>query len=299
MTKVNFFIPAGGEGQRLRPLTENLPKPLLPIARRGTGFERIIDNPIRIAQSLGRKTIVAAHYAGEHVKAYFENDDIAVTTDPGIIHTGGSMILHKEVVLADDPDYIVMIPGDHSVPHDAVRRMLRNIQRTDADIALLGTWQHQYHEVYPVTQHRAEDDTPTLRFSDSQDAPYSIASLGTYAFKASWLKARLAEAPVSHTDHCDLTTDVVFGKDQARAPHLIFEPLIGNEYWQDVGTIRRLYDHIRHLHPQKDPNGNVNLTDEAIPDLTDCVVYAGVEEVGATGPLSKAFVAKNLIERYD
>ncbi len=40
MSEVTFFIPVGGEGQRLRPLTEKLPKPLLPVKSIETGYEK-------------------------------------------------------------------------------------------------------------------------------------------------------------------------------------------------------------------------------------------------------------------
>ena len=58
---------AGGKGERLRPLTENLPKPLLPVAGKP-----IIDYNIEELESCGIKKIyVTINYLGEKIEDYF------------------------------------------------------------------------------------------------------------------------------------------------------------------------------------------------------------------------------------
>lgn len=299
MTTVNFFIPAGGEGQRLRPLTDQLPKPLLPIARNGEGsYERIIDTPVKIARAFGQRTIVSGFYEGLQVTEYFKNvNDIDTVTDSGIVHIGGSMMQHRDLLFANNPDYVVMIPGDHAIPQTALARMLNHLETLDVDVSLLGTWQYDYHEVYTVTPTINEDGKKVFKYEvASSETKMPIASLGTYAFKAAWLEKRLVKAPVSKSGHSDLTTDIVFGKDQKLPPNLLFEPLQNDEYWQDVGTVRRLYDHIRHLHPQKDSAGNVNLSDQDPKAVRNSVIYVGASS--PKEPLSKAFIAKGITERY-
>lgn len=299
MINVNFFVPAGGEGRRLRPLTDQLPKPLLPVARDKEGtYERIIDTPVRIARALGRQTVVAGFYESEQIVEYFKDaNDVDTVTDSGIIHIGGSIMQHKELLFAGDADYIVMIPGDHSIPQSAVSRMLNGLMASDADVSLLGSWRHDYHETYPVAAVQQKDGVGIIEYDLQSSKPKaSIASLGTYAFKSTWLEKRLIEAPVSSSGHSDLTTDIVFGRDQEQPPNLIFEPLRDNEYWQDVGTLRRLYDHILYLHPKRTSGDNVSLDGRESSYATDSVIY--VDAPLPKKSISKAFIAKGVTEIY-
>lgn len=298
MADVNFFIPAGGEGRRLMPLTIETPKPLLPVAKNRNDFERIIDTPIRIAKNLGVQTMVSGHYKAPLVESYFKDSPVRVVTDERLLHIGGSMILHSEELMQNNPDYVVMIPGDHDVPEAAIRRLIETLEATDAEIALLGTWKYAYHETYMVGQMKSNRLSRPLHSLTPDESTDVIASLGTYAFRADWLRKRMFNTPVTDSGYCDLTTDLVFGHDQDRAPHLVFEPLLPEEYWQDIGTVKRLYEHIRHFNKSKvDGCGNISLDSKRIYDATESVVY--VDATQPEMPLRHSFIAKGFSESYN
>ena len=64
---VSAVLMAGGKGERLRPLTEHTPKPLLPV-----GDKAIIDHNVDRLLSFGIKDIrVSVHYLAEQIEAHF------------------------------------------------------------------------------------------------------------------------------------------------------------------------------------------------------------------------------------
>jgi dTDP-glucose pyrophosphorylase len=64
---VSAVIMAGGMGTRLRPLTEDLPKPMLPVGGRPL-MERIL---VQLQQAGIRQVIVTTHYKSEKIIEYF------------------------------------------------------------------------------------------------------------------------------------------------------------------------------------------------------------------------------------
>lgn len=93
---IDAVLMAGGKGERLRPLTEKTPKPLLPV-----GNKAIIDHNIDWLISFGVKHIsVTVNYLKEQIEEHFREPrgDIQVQTvrEPMYLGTIGSMRLVKE-----------------------------------------------------------------------------------------------------------------------------------------------------------------------------------------------------------
>jgi dTDP-glucose pyrophosphorylase len=94
---IHAFLMAGGEGQRLRPLTENLPKPLLKI-----GEDPIIVHNIKRLKSFGIKSItIAVRYLADQIEAELGNGskwgvNINYIHEEKALGTAGSLGLNEE-----------------------------------------------------------------------------------------------------------------------------------------------------------------------------------------------------------
>ena len=93
---VDAVLMAGGKGERLRPLTEKTPKPLLPV-----GEKAIIDHNIDRLISYGIKHInVTVNYLAEQLESHFAEPyrDVQVLTvrEPKFLGTIGSIKFVKE-----------------------------------------------------------------------------------------------------------------------------------------------------------------------------------------------------------
>ena len=133
LIKYHNFLPidavlmAGGKGERLRPLTEKTPKPLLPV-----GDRPIIDHNIDRLISYGVKHIsVTVNYLGEQLEEHFRepHKEVQVQTvrEPKFLGTIGSIKFVKEffndTVLVMNSDLFTNINYEdfylHFKEHDA------------------------------------------------------------------------------------------------------------------------------------------------------------------------------------
>lgn len=89
MRPSSLMIFAAGFGTRMRPLTEDRPKPLIEVAGRP-----LLDHALVLADAAGIDRIaVNAHYRAEQIEAHMaRRPDIAVSTErPEILDTGGGL----------------------------------------------------------------------------------------------------------------------------------------------------------------------------------------------------------------
>lgn len=125
---IDAVLMAGGKGERLRPLTEKTPKPLLPV-----GGKAIIDHNIDRLITYGVKHInVTVNYLGEQLEEHFAESkvDIKVETvrEPKYLGTIGSIRFVKEfyndTILVMNSDLFTNINYEdfylHFKEHDAV-----------------------------------------------------------------------------------------------------------------------------------------------------------------------------------
>lgn len=127
MLPIDAVLMAGGKGERLRPLTEKTPKPLLPV-----GGKAIIDHNIDRLISYGVKHInVTVNYLGEQLKTHFEKPrgeiQIITVREPKYLGTIGSIRFVKQfyndTVLVMNSDLFTNINYEdfylHFLQHDA------------------------------------------------------------------------------------------------------------------------------------------------------------------------------------
>ena len=99
------MVLAAGRGNRLRPLTDSLPKPLFEV-----GGKALIDHVLdRLAEAGVVQTVVNLWHLGPLIEAHLagrENPAIAFTHEPERLDTGGG-VANALPLLGDDPFYLV------------------------------------------------------------------------------------------------------------------------------------------------------------------------------------------------
>ena len=112
---------AGGKGERLRPLTDTVPKPLLPIAGKA-----IIDYNVEVLESYGiKKIFVTVNYLADKIREHFEirNNRVAVkcVAEPKRLGTLGSLAyvdgIETEDIIVMNSDLMTNIDFDSMYRH--------------------------------------------------------------------------------------------------------------------------------------------------------------------------------------
>src|SRR5215217_8473736 len=100
----DVMLLAAGLGKRMLPITETLPKPLIPVA--GVPLiERVMDN----AKAEGAKRFIAnAHYRADQILAHF-GGLLKVSREDDLLGTGGGIkralpMLHSDPILVMNTD---------------------------------------------------------------------------------------------------------------------------------------------------------------------------------------------------
>ncbi|MCS6761751.1 MAG: nucleotidyltransferase family protein [Candidatus Devosia symbiotica] len=136
MSKTSRFpdvmLLAAGLGSRLRPITDTIPKPLVPVA--GVPLiERVIDN----AKAEGARRFVAnAHYHADQLLAHF-GGLLKISFEDELLNTGGG-IKRALPMLASDPILVMNTDAFWPAGSDApIARMLIRFADKKTEIVLL------------------------------------------------------------------------------------------------------------------------------------------------------------------
>jgi len=168
-------ILAGGKGTRLRPLTDNLPKPLLKIKGK-----TIIEHLLDLFKKYGiRDIIISVGYLKEKIMDYFEDGsrfgvNITYIEENRPLGTAGPLKMLKEVL--DDP--FILTNGDE-LKDINIPRMFRLHKRKNAMATIALTTTSTPEEYGVVTL----DGTRVLEFLEKPEkgkAPSNLINAGFY-----------------------------------------------------------------------------------------------------------------------
>jgi N-acetyl-alpha-D-muramate 1-phosphate uridylyltransferase len=127
----DVMLLAAGLGKRLRPLTETLPKPLVPVAGMPL-IERIIAN----ARAEGAKRFVAnAHYRADQILAHF-GGLVKVSREEELLGTGGG-VKRALPMLHSDPFFVMNTDAFWPLGSDAPMGRMLSRYGGGAEIVLL------------------------------------------------------------------------------------------------------------------------------------------------------------------
>ena len=121
---MKVMILAAGQGQRMLPLTENLPKPLLAV-----GGKTLLDHRIEALRCAGfTEFVLNLHYLGDQIRAHLGDGsqlgiEIQYSDEDELLETAGG--IHKALPLLGDQPFAV-VSADTFTDYDF--QMLRNMR---------------------------------------------------------------------------------------------------------------------------------------------------------------------------
>ncbi|MEE2746389.1 MAG: nucleotidyltransferase family protein [Pseudomonadota bacterium] len=221
-----MIIMAGGKGTRLRPYTEDCPKPMLLV-----GGKPMLQNIIEQAREEGfRQFLVSVNYLAHMIEDYF-GDGSNLGVKIGYIHeefplgTAGSLsIIRNEV---DEP--FVVTNGD--VISDIRYSDLLDFHKRQESVATMAVRSHEWQHPFGVVK---MDGLNIVGFEEKPVARSHI-NAGVYALSPTALNV------LNHSEPCDMP--VLFERLHAMSCKTIAYPMY--EPWLDVGrhTDLELADH--------------------------------------------------------
>jgi dTDP-glucose pyrophosphorylase len=223
---------AGGEGKRLRPLTEKTPKPLLIV-----GDKPIIEHNIDRLLNVGIKNIsLSINYLGDQLVDYFgdgaaKNAKIDYVREDKPLGTIGSILLVEEF-LHDD---IIVMNSDLLTNID-LADFFKVFKDSDADMAVAAT---SYHVDVPYAVLEVNEQNQVSSLKEKPRYTY-YSNAGIYFIKKSILNMIPAG---SYYDITDLMDAVI-----ASNKKLVTYPIMG--YWLDIGKhedFKQAQEDIKHL----------------------------------------------------
>ena len=221
---MDAVILVGGRGTRLRPLTLDTPKPMLPVAGRPL-IERVV------AGVAGRgvdRVVLSLGYRPDAFITYFHDDRIAglpvhYAVEPEQLDTGGAIRFAAEHASVDGPFWV--LNGDVLADRDldGIRRV-HNSLGADATIALIPVDDPSRFGLVTT-----DDDGRVTGFVEKPEpgtAPTNEISAGTYLFEPSVLEMIPPDRRVS----VERETFPALVEAGALAAHC------SAGYWLDTGT---------------------------------------------------------------
>ena len=218
-----MVIMAGGQGTRLRPHTENCPKPLLPV-----GGKPMLEHIIERARAEGfQHFMLAIHYLGQMIEGYFGDGSrwqvrIGYLREESPLGTAGAIGL-----LNPRPDAPFLVTnGD--VLNDVLYGELLDFHCRHGAAATMAVRLHEWQHPFGVVRTKGVD---IVGFEEKPVARSHI-NAGIYV-----LEPRALDN-LRPGEHCDMP--VLFNRLQERAARTIVYPM--HEPWLDVGQPRDLAD---------------------------------------------------------
>lgn len=211
-----MVIMAGGQGTRLSPLTDNCPKPLLPLAGRPV-LEHIIERAI--AEGFARFTI-AVHYLAHMIEAHFEDGKrwgvrIDYLREESPLGTAGA------IALLDPRPETPFVISNGDILTDIRYGELIDFHSRHAASATMAVRLHEWQHPFGVVHTEGVD---IVGFEEKPIARNHV-NAGVYVFDPTVLEV------MKRGEVCDMPT--LFGRVKDRGGRTIVYPM--HEPWLDLG----------------------------------------------------------------
>ena len=269
---------AGGQGSRLYVLTGSVAKPAVSFG----GKYRIIDFPLSNCTNSGIDTVgVLTQYRPLELNSYIGSGQAwDLDSSTGGVHilppymgsAGGSWYkgtanaIYQNIAFVDmyDPDYVVILSGDHIYKQD-YSKMVDAHKKAGAAVTI-SVMEVPWEDASRFGIMSVDADMNITEFAEKPKEPKSnLASMGIYVFSWKALKKYLTE------DEADPNSENDFGKNIIPNMLKAKEKMIAYRfkgYWKDVGTLESLWD--ANMDMLK-PDSGLDLLDDSWPIFAQTV----------------------------
>ena len=283
------MVLAAGFGSRLRPLTDHMPKPLIPIGR-GHLLDWILSS---LADAGVRRVAVNTHHLSEqienHLREGHDGLDVTIFHEPAILGTGGALVNARSLLGRDER--FLLVNGDVLCNPDyaALAEAMTAAMADDAEAVLLLTDEPRINTVRLGADGRVRDLAGLIG-----TAPAAADSMRTYTGIAAFSRRFLDRLPPGRSELAPALCAAL--RDQAGA---VRGHQHENGLWHDLGTPARYLEAVAALNhgPDRVMRGpGVSVADgawlrgfvtlyqgcrvDADVELDDCVVMPGVHVRG-------------------
>jgi mannose-1-phosphate guanylyltransferase len=212
----------GGEGTRLRPITETIPKPLVPLMDRAS-LDHVLDH---LARHDVHEVVLSSSYLEETFRAFIEDRHgdpaIAWITETEPLGTGGAIVNALEVLGGDEP--FLALNGDILTDLDLTAMIARHRDRgAVATIALTHVDDARPYGLVPID--------PDGRVLEFREKPVELSpgdvNAGTYVLEPAALSAW--EPGRNASIEREIFPALV-------AEHRPVYGFVSDAYWIDLGT---------------------------------------------------------------
>ena len=244
---------AGGQGSRLYVLTGNVAKPAVPFG----GKYRIIDFPLSNCTNAGIDTVgVLTQYKPLELNSYIGSGQpwdldranggvhilppYMVEGDKGSWYKGTANAIYQNIGFVDmyDPDYVVILSGDHIYKMNYMKMV--QTHKAAGAACTISVLEVPWDEASRFGIMNVDSEDNIVEFQEKPKQPKSnLASMGIYVF--SWQKLR--EYLIEDENDPDSSND--FGKNIIPKMLAAGEKMLAYRfegYWKDVGTLESLWD---------------------------------------------------------
>ena len=267
--KVVAMLLAGGQGSRLGVLTGKIAKPAVPFG----GKYRIIDFPLSNCTNSGIDTVgILTQYKPLELNDYIgSGKPWDLDRSDGGVHilppyqgqeggdwykgTANAIYQNLEFIARYNPEYVVILSGDHIYKMDYSKMVKQHIE--DNAACTIAVLEVSLEEATRFGIMNAYDDGTIYEFEEKPAVPKSnLASMGIYVFSWDKLKKYLTEDEANPDSSNDFGKNIIPAMLNAGEKMKVYR---FNDYWKDVGTVESLWDANLDL---LNPNLDLNLSDK-------------------------------------
>ncbi|HNC49361.1 MAG TPA: glucose-1-phosphate adenylyltransferase [bacterium] len=262
--KTLAIILAGGQGERLYPLTKDRSKPAVPFG----GKYRIIDFALSNAINSGfRKIYLITQYKSQSLDTHiregwsFLNGELGEyiycippqfrTANHWYQGTADAVFQNLHVLQDDKPEYVIILSGDHIYKMDYLKMLQYHIAK-QADLTIAGI-EFQRDQAHQFGVMVVNEDNDIIEFQEKPKEPkplpnkpdFCYVNMGIYIFSADAMAHVLVDdAKLKDSAH-DFGKNVIpsmLGKYKVTTYNFEDENMAGQPYWRDIGTLDSYFD---------------------------------------------------------